>query len=396
MVYPKKLSRYVITEFTKVFLVSLTCMAVLMVLVGIVQEAIREGLTPLTILKLIPYAIPNALCFAIPGTILFSVCNVLGRMSGSNEIVAIKSLGISPMVVVWPILVFSFVLSLLTVVLNDYAVSWGRQGIYRVVLHSVQNTIYAKLNADKSYRRGNVSIAVSDVQGQTLKQLFVEIHAKNVKKPILLTAEEARLECDTQKNVLVITTKNGFVKNDGMTLSIDEDRFELPLENVTKKRDKSKSPSNLPMRLISAELKSQKLNIEKQKNELAVIATFQTLGGDVIGLTDANWVLAKKDLENAIYRKHRLRAEPWRRWANGFSCLFFALVGAPLAIRLHRSDFWTIFALAFVPILLLYYPVLMLGVEQAKSGRMPPYSVWLGNIVMLIIGLRLLYLVKRH
>jgi lipopolysaccharide export system permease protein len=393
---PKRLSRYVILEFTKIFLVTLASMTALMLLVGVVQEAIRESLTPLTILKLIPFALPNALCFAIPGTVLFAVCNVLGRMSAGNEVIAIKSLGISPLVVIRPLILVAFLLSLLTVVLNDFAVSWGRQGIYRVVLHSVQNTIYAKLNADKSYRRGTVSMAVQAVDGNDLIGVVVEVHANDKQKPFMMTAQKARLEVDADRNVLVIMTENAIIEGEGISLMIEKDRFELPLEDVTKKRDKSKSPSNLPMRLLTTELGLQKEEIEHQKEEMAITAAFQSLGGDLVGLTDVNWKSAERNLERSVFRKHRLKTEPWRRWANGFSCLFFVIVGAPLAIRLHRADFWTIFALCFVPILVVYYPILMAGVEYAKAGRLPPYVVWAGNLVMLAVGVYLMRHLRRH
>jgi len=33
------------------------------------------------------------------------------------------------------------------------------------------------------------------------------------------------------------------------------------------------------------------------------------------------------------------------------------------------------------PILIGYYPLLMYGIDQAKSGNLPPYSVWLANLV---------------
>ena len=72
-------------------------MTVLMLTVGLAQEAIRQGLGPIPILRLIPYAIPNALRFAVPGTILFATCSVFGRMAAANEITTLKSLGISPL-----------------------------------------------------------------------------------------------------------------------------------------------------------------------------------------------------------------------------------------------------------------------------------------------------------
>ena len=140
-----RITRYVVWELLKTFSITLTVMTVMMVMVFLIQEGPRENLTPGTILELVPYTIPTALSFAIPGTILFAACIVYGRMSAANEIVAIKAIGISPAVVIWPGLFVAILLSLFTVYMNDMSVAWGRQGIYRVILQSSAKTIYSVL-----------------------------------------------------------------------------------------------------------------------------------------------------------------------------------------------------------------------------------------------------------
>ena len=61
-----------------------------------------------------------------------------------------------------------------------------------------------------------------------------------------------------------------------------------------------------------------------------------------------------------------------------------------MAIWRKNSDFLTSFFLCFLPILFVYYPLLMFGVEQSKSGALPPYIVWLGNVVLAAWGLWML------
>jgi lipopolysaccharide export system permease protein len=52
--------------------------------------------------------------------------------------------------------------------------------------------------------------------------------------------------------------------------------------------------------------------------------------------------------------------------------------------------------MCFGPILVGYYPLLMYGIDQAKSGFLPPYSVWLANLVCGGIGLLFLRRVIRY
>lgn len=390
------ITRYVIGELSKIFLLSVFTMTLLMVMVFLVQEAWQESLTPETILELIPYTIPTALCFAIPGTVLFSVCIVYGRMSGTNEIVAIKSLGISPNKVIFPGLAIAVVLSLFTVYVNDLAVSWGRTGIYRVILNSSSKTIYSVLNSHGSFNKGPLSIWVDGVSGDTLIRPHIERHDENQNNRIVIRAERAKIRVDAERNALVFRLENGWIEQgDDLRLYIDKKDIDLPLGDVTKKTGSGRSPSNLPLREMKTELTLQNQRVDEQQKKLAINAAFQMVGGDVIGITQPNWNSAIHELDQRVYRKHRLETEPWRRWANGFSCLCFIIVGAPLAIYMRKSDFWTIFGVCFIPILLAYYPLLMFGVEKSKSGDLPPFCVWTGNLVMVGVGLWLIRKVCR-
>ena len=92
----KIISRYVMSELLQVFLVALTALTLFMLVVGLVKEAQQQGLGMMQIAALIPYVIPEAMRFAVPGTMLFAVASVFGRLSASNEITALKAAGITP------------------------------------------------------------------------------------------------------------------------------------------------------------------------------------------------------------------------------------------------------------------------------------------------------------
>lgn len=386
------LGRHVLMEMLKVFVITLTAMTSFMIVIGIVQQAIRESLTPDTILQLIPFVLPNALCFAIPGTILFSTCLIYGRMSAANEVIAVKSAGVSPFKLLLPAIVLAFSLSFLTVFLNDLAVSWGRHGVYKIVLHSVEKTIYSVLNSERKYAKGNLSISVADVQGDQLIQPIVEILEDG--RAMRFEAEQARILVDPENEELVFEVQNAFGQdpNHSATISLDEGRIGIPLRNATKKNVETQSPSNMPLSSMSSATIQENKFFHNQQQLLAVRSAMGLASGDFYDLTSNRWKIDLKELKESRNRIYRLKTEPWRRWANGFSCLCFVLVGAPLAIHLRRSDFWTTFGVVFIPVLLAYYPLLMFGVTQSKSGRVPPPTVWIGNIVMILVGL---WLVKR-
>jgi lipopolysaccharide export system permease protein len=393
------ITRYVLFELIKVFTVTLAVMTVMMLLIGIAHEAIlQQGLGPVPLMRLIPYLVPNALRFAVPGTILFAACSVFGRMSASNEVTAVKSIGVGPMVLMAPALVLSFVLSLVTVWLNDVAVSWGREGVHRVVIQSVEEIAYGMLRTQRSYASKKFSINVMGVEGRQLLKPTIVYQSSNESSPVTLTAETAELLCNLEENTLKIVLTDGAMEVQGKVSMRFRDSFEheVPLSQAMSRGDDVDGPSHLPLWRIPAEIESQQREIEQTQKTLAAEAAFLLLGGEFERLDGPQWQERQEELRLARERLFRLQTEPWRRWATGFSCFCFVIVGAPLAVRLRNADLWTSFAVCFLPILLIYYPLLAMGVDRAKDGALPPYAVWLGNGILLLAGLWLMRKVTRH
>lgn len=383
------LVRHVVWDILQWFATVLVALTLVMVLIGVGQEAVRMNLGILPTLRLIPYVIPNALAFSIPGTILFTVCLVYGRMASDNEVIAIKSMGISPMVIIWPSLAMAFLLSLSAVWLNDVAFSWGVTGARRVVLQSVEEIAYGMLRTQRSYSGPNFQIIVKEVDGRRLVRPIMNFSENNDMPAFTLTATEAELRSNLQKDTLSLILTNCEIDfaNGAHVSSPGIVEREIKFEDATHKRLGGDSPTNLPMRQIASEIEFQVKEIEQLEQSLAAETGMHLMSGNFGELSPDAWQPKQKKLAAARTRLHRLRTEPWRRWANGFACLAFVMVGTPLAIRLRNSDWMSTFGLCFLPILGGYYPFLAYGLNQAKSGDLPPYTVWGANLICAAIGL---------
>lgn len=384
----RRITRYVLAEFLKVFVSALGIMTCFILLAVMGQEAIRHGLSLLNVIRLLPYAFPIALLYAVPGTSLFAACSVYGRMSANNEVLAIKSLGLSPMVLIWPNLALAFVLSVVVVWLNDVAVSWGRLGTQRVIFDSVEQIAYGMLRTHHSYASKRFSINVKGVDGQRLVRPRVTLHLSDQQPLAVIAAEEAVLQCDAENHRLRILLTNGEVQygKNRQFVFPDTQVIHVPLWAASRKGEEGDRPSDAPLREIPQRRSKLQERIRQIQQALAAEAANQMLTGDFPALRAADWTHRYASLEQARSQLHRLNTEPWRRWANGFSCLAFVAVGAPLAIQLRNSDVWTSFAACFLPTLVVYYPLLAYGVKFAKSGEWPPCSVWLGNVIFLAAG----------
>jgi lipopolysaccharide export system permease protein len=177
--------------------------------------------------------------------------------------------------------------------------------------------------------------------------------------------------------------------------SPDTQELPLPLESFNR-GSRSRSPSNYALAEIEPAIAEQTARMKNVQQSKAAQAAFAMMTGDFTALSDDVWTQHDKELASSQTLLHRLQTEPWRRWANGFSCLCFLLVGAAVAIQLRFSEFIASFFICFLPILVVYYPLMAVSVDQAKDGAMPPQAVWLGNFVLAIAGAWLLRRVVRY
>jgi len=393
----RTLTRHILIELTLVFAFALTVLTVGVMIWFVVKDLLDHGLPLLEIGLLIPYLLPEALRLSIPATLLLATTTVYSRMSGCNEIVALKALGISPVTILWPVWVVAFLLSLLTVWLNDKAVSWGRLGAERVIQEAIEEIAYGMLRTERRYESPHFTINVKRVEGRTLVRPTVTINARGSTPGAMIEAEAAALHADLRENVLVIEFHNCNGEIEGrLRASFPDYRLEIPLNDTSWGGQAALSPSCLALWQFSEEIAKQKQAIERRKEELAAAAAQQLLAGEFDRLTGAEWDRRAAEAANMEKTLCRLRLEPFRRWSAGFSCLCFVWVGAPMAVWRRNRDFLTSFFLCFLPILIVYYPLLAYGIDGAKNGTIPPVAVWTGNVLLLLWGTWLLRKVMRY
>lgn len=397
---PTHLTRYILSEILKIFFVALLVLTMLILLIGVARKLLSEGLGPLAVVQLLPFLIPVSLQFSFPATSLFSVCCVYGRMSADGEIATIKASGISPLRVLQPALIFAALLSPIAVYLSDLSVSWGRTGVNRVVLLSIEDVVYRVLRAQHSYTSNHgFSIHVREVEGRTLIHPTVTVHNNGKNGPMKLSARRGRLTLDADRQELLLQVVDSQVEGGKGFQGIvpGETEFKIPLGGALRVKDVGiRSPSELPLRLIGNERIQQGVRAHAAVGEMAAHTGFAVMTSRSEDIAGATGRLAQAHVQHHNNRLVRLHAEPWRRWAEGFSCFFFVLVGAPLAIIAKTSDYWTTFGLCFLPTLVLYFPLFLLGLEQAKDGNVPPYGVWMANVVLCAIGVVLIARVRRY
>ncbi|MBI1902358.1 MAG: LptF/LptG family permease [Planctomycetia bacterium] len=376
--------RYIFWDLVKVFLTTLAAMSALGLIVGVARQAIEEGLGFKQIALLVPYLLPTSLSFTTPGALLFAATCVYGRMSGQNEIVALKSLGISPWAVLRPGLALAVVLSFVTVILYDVAVSWGNDGVTKVILQAVDEIAYSRLSQKKSYGNDKLSINVRRVDGRRLIQPVFTFRDGGG-RTITVRADWA--EMTAGDTTLTVKCYHGIVDVDGKT-SYEFPDYEVrqfELRDLRSGKAGDVTPSSMSLTSVMAARAEQETKIEAHQQEMAANAAMQLMTADVPALA-RDWEHDQRVLDDLVYNLNRLRTEPPRRWSNGFSCLFFMFLGSVVAIRFRSGNFLKSFFACFLPITIVYYPLLLATVDLSKGGLIPPIAMWAGNVVLAAAG----------
>jgi len=378
--------RYILLDILKIYFAALILLTVLLVMVFVVNQAMQQGLPFKHAILLIPCTLPEQLRLSIPMTLLLATTISFSRMAGSNEIIAAKSLGIAPWQLMWPVWGLALVFSLLCIWLNDFAVSWGRSQATSVVYRALEDIIYSELRKNGKIKQqfGNDTYTISVERIEGKKLFFPEIVSHNSQRTVKM--DEAEIHVDYDQAVLTITFTNLLMSTGSDMILSSEKKLPIPIPNPEKIILDLRSPSEVPLDMIRDQVEKCNARIAVAQQKMASLTAFSLITGDSSLASSQTWVNCENEITHASERLQRLHTEPNRRWANGFSCFFFVWLGVPLSIRLQRADFFSSFFACFLPILALYYPLLIGGVNGAKSGTLPPSFVWIGNLCLGIIG----------
>tara|TARA_R110002111_G_scaffold18931_2_gene46194 strand:- start:1636 stop:2814 length:1179 start_codon:yes stop_codon:yes gene_type:complete len=389
------LQRYILFELLRVFTLMITVLTVLLVFVGAFQQASNQGLGALLVFKILPFIVPSMLPFTIPATLLLTVCVVYGRIAGDQEITAAKAAGINVLSLLWPSFILGGFLSLGSLLLSDQIIPWAEKNIEKTIASELETIFLEKLRSQNQIHdpASGISITVMGVRDKTLLVPTFRYSPPN-KQPVHLQAEEATLEFDLSNQQVILHILKGHIDFPGKPrFYVEKDDFPFPLPSQTSMA----KPRHMSVRSIKTELvdmRAEKEEFEFQRDiEVAMVLAL----GDFerFSSPEINSNLPHNQEEDK--RKNKLKTALSSRFALSCSCFFFVLVGCPFSIAQARRQFLTSFFLVFMPILLFYYPIVLLMMNLSKLGKIEPgWSLWAGNIGLLCVAIHMLRKVLRN
>lgn len=170
------LSRYVTKEFLKNFIVSFLFFFVIFFVNSIlllVQKILLKNISVGEMVEMVLLYMPQFLVYTFPFATLTASSMVLGDLSSSNELLALRSLGIARIRIYMPLVILSLIMSLCTFLISDVLQPYTSV-IYRdklAVLMAEMPTMEIESNGTNSV--GNIILSNGNAEGNTIEDIVL-------------------------------------------------------------------------------------------------------------------------------------------------------------------------------------------------------------------------------
>ncbi|MBU0545342.1 MAG: LPS export ABC transporter permease LptF [Proteobacteria bacterium] len=321
---------------------------------------------PKVILLLI-YFVPYFLVFVVPMSIMMAVLLTFLRLSSDNEIIALKTGGVSIYGLLPPVLIFCLIGYLVTLFLAVYGIPWGKTSIKKLTMDVATS---------------NLELGLKErIFNDSFKDVMLYVNEINLKKGELIDVfvEDKR----TENIISTIVAPRGVLISEKDKLIFRLRMFDGRINQVSIK-NKSVNSISFDTYDINLDLKSALADTKRkwgQKDEKEM--TLSELRYYLINATDKN------------SRYYDALIELNKKFSIPFACFVLGILALPLGAQLKssRRSYGLIVGLAFF---LFYYLLLSIGYVFASKAYYPPVlGMWVPNIVIGSVGFYLLIITAK-
>ena len=421
------LRSYLIREQVAPFLFSFAVIMFLLVLDTILQQVdmiLGRGVSWEVAAELFFLHTAWQVALAVPMSVLAGSLMAFGRLSGDNEIVAMRALGVSVFGLVLPAILAGCALAALLVAFNDRVLPDfnHRARLLTMDIKRKRPTVAFQDRAGiliDDFRDYHILIGEVDERSGLKDVLIYKYEGSGY--PLTLTAREGAIRfADDSDNVFLTLTDGEVHRLDQstpdvfvagtfkqLTLRLGEGGRQLSRTVSGYRNDREMDMFSMWERVREYELAADSLVIAAS-HEWATFAeqtifksSSESVDGsmhDSVGLRRAagritsNTTLA----DHKVRQAGRLRVEIHKKLSIPAACIVFVLVGAPLGIRVKRGGAATGAALS-IGFFLVYWVFLISGEKLADRAVIAPWvAMWSPNILLALLGGVLIAGLSRH
>ena len=360
----RTLSRYLLSEILPPFLLGLLTFTFILLIARIlklVELIVTRGIPLTQVGRLLTLILPTFLELTLPMAFLLAILLGLGRLSGDQELLALKSSGVSPQQILLPLTFVAASVALVTLLLTTW-VRPAAQVALKNELYDIAKTRIGTALREKVFNDDfpNILIYVEEI-----------IPPGNVAQGILIIDKR-----ETAKDNIIFG-KVGLINTEEQTHTLSLRLFDGSIYE----RDRTRSGFSQ----TNFNIYDFKLDLD----EFIGPAKMKDAGPKEMSLGRLVKTIDEKQAAGIVATPELM--EFHQRIAFSFAPIVFCLLGVSLSLlprtsRANRS--WGV-ALCIVW-LVIYYALLSLGKALGERGAFHPFvALWFPNIVVGVISLHL-------
>ncbi len=344
------------------------------------------------IITFVAYVLPLSLIFSIPWGFLTAVLLVFGRLSGGNELTALRNAGLSTGRIARPILILSVLFSLLCLWINLYVAPQAQRDLKEAFLKVTTSNPAAAFSGDTVIRDfPGKKIYVGSNDGHRLQNIHVfSLNANN--EPIeVLYARTGSLETDLVHKQIKMRLEN--IRS--------EQRDTAAPEDLTKIHD------GIRMGDFVYPISLEDLYIQKQGRQKVEAYNYEELRDDLQRKRDQLAkdtkqfkvqpdVAGKRLVRNDTSSVAAAATELNKRFSYSLACFTFALIGIPLGITAQRQETSAGFGLGLIVAFTYFVIIIVVNTFREKANVHPELLIWLPNVIFLLLGSVLFFRLTRR
>ena len=413
-----------------------------------IDDLVGKGLELRIILELFFFAAMGLLQMSLPLAVLCSSIFAYGSMGDTNELIAIKSAGVSLARIMLPLIVFNVILMAGAFVYANNVLPYSNLRLWSLMF-DVRNQRPEMNIKEGIFFDGidqvRLKISSKNTETNMMYDMMIYDHRNNAGNTSVIIADSATMKVTDDKRYLVLTLYSGESYEDVIERgSIDEYRKKRPFRQYSfdkqqvlfELEDYAFSRTNVELFKHNSQMQnvmqldymidSLKLNYQghntrsltqffinnvyKAKandDSLEVMVNVDTLYANMS--QEGKLSVAMKALNSARTAEsfllaaveptisqeqglNKFRIEWHKKFTLGFVCMIMFFVGAPFGALVRKGGFGVPVIASFI-FYLMYYVLTMIAEKSVKAATISSwFGMWYPIFIILMIGVYLTYL----
>jgi len=431
------LTRYLVRVHIGPFLFALSGITALIFLNSLAQrvgDLVGKGLHWTVIAEFLVLSLPHVIALALPMSVLVAVLYAFNDLASSNEITALSAGGIRPRQMLMPVMGLGVLAAAFMYYFNDAVLPDANHALKNLILDINRKTptLVLREQVVNELRPGTggelyfLTADRIDHEGNTMANVSI-FDANDTQRQRTTYAKRGEMAFNSARTDLYLTLYDGFVHEvesdrEGGFQRLYFDTQIVPLRDLGNELERrlggsDRSDREMSIAMLSDNATERRIQLDSvraENHEQALRSVQLALGHSVeedstssatalgyrpapsTGYADPVTAAAASGSRSRAARGvaleqtvNRYRVEIHKKLAIAFACFVFTLIGPPLALRFPRSGVGLVIA-ASSAIFSVYWVGLIAG-ESLADRRVadPAVTMWLSNVVFLIVGILL-------